>query len=149
MEKNNIAIDIICGSSIGALVAALWAAGFDSEKIEKKAVEFGKKISSFSIMGFSFPFKGVMKAKRLEGICRGIFGDLTFHDLKHTLKIVAFDFLKRKTVVLQEGFLYKAVAASCAFPGIFEPVNFKKDILLDGGILKQASGIHITLSLLY
>ena len=135
LEENDIPIDIICGSSMGALIASLWAAGFKIKDIERLANEFGKKISKFSLIGFSFPFKGLMRGRRLESIFKGIFKDLTFYDLKHTLKIVAFDFLKRQTVILEEGLLYKAVAASCAFPGIFEPINFKKDILLDGGIL--------------
>jgi len=135
LQENNIMIDIICGSSMGSIIAALWAAGFDIRDIERLSSEAGKKINSFSIRGVSFPFRGVMKARHLENIFKNIFGDLTFYDLKHTLKIVAFDFLKRKTVILEEGPLYKAVAASCAFPGIFEPVKFKKDILLDGGIL--------------
>jgi NTE family protein len=134
-EKNNIDIDIICGASTGALVAALWATGFTPLEIEEFADEFARKITSFSIAGFSFPFRGIMRAKRLENIFRSIFSDLTFYDLKHSLKIVVFDFLKRKTIVLEEGLIYKAVAASCAFPGIFEPVKLKKNILLDGGIL--------------
>ena len=135
LERNGIDIDIVCGSSTGAMIAAMWAAGFDIKDIEEFAKDFGKKISSFSIMGFSFPFKGLMRAKRLESIFKGIFKDLTFYDLKHTLKIVAFDFIKRKTVILTKGPLYKAVAASCAMPGIFEPIRFNQDILLDGGIL--------------
>ena len=135
LEENNINIDIICGSSMGAIIAALWATGFSVEEIEKLSNEFGRKIGKFSILGFTFPLKGIMKARRLENIFKGVFKNLTFYDLKHTLKIVAFDFLKRKPIVLSKGLLYKAVAASCAFPGIFEPINFKKSILLDGGIL--------------
>ena len=135
LEENNIDIDIISGSSMGAIIAALWAVGFSLEEIEKLSNEFGRKIGKFSILGFTFPFKGIMRARRLENIFKGIFKNLTFYDLKHTLKIVAFDFLKRKPIVLSKGLLYKAVAASCAFPGIFEPINFKKNILLDGGIL--------------
>jgi len=135
LEENNIDIDIICGSSMGAVIAALWAIGFSVDKIEEISNEFGKKIGKFSILGFTFPLKGIMRARRLEGIFKSVFKNLTFYDLKHTLKIVAFDFLKRKPVVLNKGFLYKAVAASCAFPGIFEPINLKKSILLDGGIL--------------
>ena len=135
LEKNNIDIDIVSGSSMGAVIATLWALGFSIEKIENIANGFGKKIGKFSILGFTFPFKGIMRAKRLEGIFKSVFKELTFYDLKHNLKIVAFDFLKRKPIVLDRGLLYKAVAASCAFPGIFEPINFKKSILLDGGIL--------------
>lgn len=135
LEQNNIAVDVICGTSMGAIVAALWAAGYKISDIERLADEFGRKISRFSVFGVTFPFRGFIKARRLETIFKGIFKDLTFYDLKHNLKIAAFDFRSRKTVILEEGHIYKAVAASCAFPGIFEPVRFKKDVLLDGGIL--------------
>jgi NTE family protein len=135
LEKNNIAIDIACGSSMGAVIAALWAAGFSLEKIEKLAAQAGRKIGKFSIPGFTLPLRGLMRARRLESIFKGIFKDLTFYDLKHTLRIVVFDFLRRRPVVLSKGFLYKAVAASCAFPGIFEPVRLNSNIFLDGGVL--------------
>lgn len=135
LEENNIPIDIICGSSMGSLVAALWAAGFNIEEIERSVKWVSKKLSLFPFTGISLPFKGFLRAKRLEKIFWSIFKDKTFYDLKHNLKIVAFDFIRRETKILEEGFLYKAVAASCAMPGMFEPVRFKKDILLDGGVL--------------
>ncbi|MBP7087923.1 MAG: patatin-like phospholipase family protein [Candidatus Omnitrophica bacterium] len=135
LEQEKVTIDIISGSSMGAVVAAFWAAGFSFSDTERFCAEIGKKIGSFSIMGLSFPFRGIMKAGRLESIFKSIFKSLTFYDLKHTLKVVSFDFAKRSTVILSEGFIYKALAASCAFPGIFEPIKFRKDILLDGGVL--------------
>lgn len=135
LEENNISIDIICGSSVGAVFSALWALGYKTEDIEKIAKELGRKIHLFSFSWFSFPFRGFIRAKRLENILKGIFGKKTFYDLKHVLKIVAFDFRNKEAIVLEEGLLYKAVAASCAMPGIFEPVRFKDNILLDGGIL--------------
>jgi len=135
LEENGVEIDMACGSSMGAVISALWAVGFSLDKIEDICLQVGKKISSFSILGFSFPFKGIIRAKNLENILKSIFGNLTFYDLKHTLKIISFDFLRRKTKIIEEGLIYKAVAASCAFPGIFEPVEVKKDIFLDGGIL--------------
>lgn len=136
LENNNIPIDIVCGSSTGAFVGAMWALGYKVEEIEKTVVIVARKFSLFSLPGLAFPFKGILRAKKLENIFRKIFQDKTFHDLKHSLKIVTFDFLKREPKILEEGSLYKAVAASCAMPGVFEPVNFKAEILLDGGILK-------------
>jgi len=135
LEEQGVAIDVICGSSMGAIIAALWAAGFSIADIEKISYRLGRKLGSFAFTGFSFPFKGIMKARRLEAIFKDAFGGLSFYDLKHTLKIVAFDFQRRRAVVLQQGLLYKAVAASCAFPGFFEPVGIKTNMLLDGGIL--------------
>jgi len=135
LEQEKITVDIICGSSMGAVVGALWAAGFSFKEIERLSADIGRKIGSFSILGLSLPFRGVMNSRRLESIFKDVFKGLTFYDLKHTLKVVAFDFVKRNTVILTKGLLYKAVAASCAFPGIFEPVGLKKNILLDGGVL--------------
>ena len=124
LEEQGIPIDVICGTSMGAFVAALWAAGFDFNQMRKAALEFGHRLNLFSFPGFYFPFKGIIKAKRLERVYRDIFGDITFYDLKHPLKLAAFDFFQRKATVLEEGLLYKAVAASCAIPGVFEPVQF-------------------------
>jgi NTE family protein len=135
LEENNIYVDIICGSSIGAVIAALWALGYEAIEIEKLTVGIGKKMNLFSLSGISFPFKGFLKAKYLENILKRIFKDKTFYNLKRTLKIVVFDFVKRETIVIGEGLLYKAVAASCAMPGVFEPVKVGNEILLDGGIL--------------
>ncbi len=135
LEREDISVDIICGSSMGALVAALWALGYSSEKILCLAREFAQRIGRISLGGFSFPWQGLIKAKHLEHISKRIFGEKTFYDVKRNLKIVAFDFTKKEVVVLDKGFLYKAVAASCAIPGIFEPVRFKEELLLDGGIL--------------
>lgn len=135
LQENNIQIDIICGSSMGSLIAALWAAGFKIEEMEKIVKWVGKKFSLFPFTGLSFPFRGFFKTKRLENIFRVIFKEKTFYDLKHTLKIVAFDFMRRETKILEEGLLYKVVAASCAMPGMFEPIRVKQDILLDGGVL--------------
>ncbi|MBD3263884.1 MAG: cyclic nucleotide-binding domain-containing protein [Candidatus Omnitrophica bacterium] len=135
LEKNNIIIDIVCGSSMGAVVAALWASGFSYPDIIKHAGQFGKKIGRFSFMGISLPLKGVVTGRRLENILRGIFKDLTFKDLKHTLRIITFDFSERKSLVIEEGLLYKAVAASCAMPGVFEPIRWEGKVLLDGGIV--------------
>ncbi|MFA5271928.1 MAG: patatin-like phospholipase family protein [Candidatus Omnitrophota bacterium] len=135
LQQNNIPVDIICGSSIGAVIAALWALGYDADKIEELTSSFGKKLNLFSFRGFSFPFRGFWKAKYLENVLKRLFKEKTFYDIKHPLKIVVFDFASKGVKVLEQGYLYKAVAASCAVPGIFEPIRFKDDMLLDGGIL--------------
>ena len=135
LKEHNVPIDVICGTSMGSFIAAMWAVGFDIKQMRAAAKEFGKRLNLFSFPGFYFPFKGIIKAKRLEHVYRSIFGDVTFYDLKHPLKLSAFDFFQRKATVLDEGPVYKAVAASCAIPGVFEPVQFQSGLILDGGIL--------------
>jgi NTE family protein len=135
LQEAEIEIDIICGSSMGAIIGSLWAAGFSYKKIVETAYNLGRQLGRFAFTGFSFPFRGIMKARRLESIFKDAFGELTFYDLQRRLKIVAFDFKNRSAVIFDQGPLYKAIAASCAFPGFFEPVGLKNNILLDGGIL--------------
>ncbi|MCM8786499.1 MAG: patatin-like phospholipase family protein [Candidatus Omnitrophica bacterium] len=135
LEEHNVTVDLICGTSMGSVIAALWALGYKIFEIERLAKEFGKLLRSFSFFGFSIPFRGLIRSKHLEHLCKKIFGNKSFYDVKHALKIVAFDFVKKQTTVIDSGPIYKAVAASCAMPGIFEPVKFKEELLLDGGIL--------------
>ncbi|MCM8823547.1 MAG: patatin-like phospholipase family protein [Candidatus Omnitrophica bacterium] len=135
LEEYGIPIDMVCGSSMGSFIASLWALGYNTKEIKEIVEMFCKKIIFLPILGLSLPRRGLFKAKKLEIILHSIFGDRTFYDLKHSLKIVAFNFLTRKETIIQEGYIYKAVAASCAMPGIFEPIIFKGDILLDGGVL--------------
>ncbi len=135
IDRHKIPIDMICGSSIGSVIASLWALGYSYEEMEEKIEILGKKINLFSLFGFSLSLKGILRSRKLESALREIFGNKTFNDLKHNLRVVTFNFKKRRITVIKEGFIYKAIAASCAMPGIFEPVDFKGNILMDGGIL--------------
>ncbi len=135
LDENSIPLDMICGSSIGAIIAGMWALGYSLKEMEEAVSFIGRKINLFSFPAFSFPFKGIIRSKRLQKVLRDIFGKYSFHDTKYPLAIVAFNFKRREMVAIKEGLIYKAVSASCAMPGIFEPVIVKEDILLDGGVL--------------
>ena len=134
-SEYNINLDMICGSSIGSVIAGLWALGYSSKDMERAVRALGKSISLLSFSGISFPFKGILRSKRLELTFKGIFGNKTFDDVKIPLLITAFDFKKRDAVVIRDGLIYKAVSASCAMPGIFEPISIGGNYLLDGGVL--------------
>lgn len=135
LEEEGVSIDVISGSSVGSVIAALWALGMSAQEREELIFYFAKKMSFIHFGAFSLPFKGFLRSKKLAAILKKIFGRKTFRDLKYPLRIVAFDFIKKRPIVIKEGFLYKAVAASCAMPGVFDPVIFKGNILLDGGVL--------------
>jgi len=135
LHQENIPVDIVSGTSMGALIAVLWGLGYPIPEIEDIAREFGKKILFSSFASFVFPFKGFLKSRNLEKMLSDIFGDRTFYDLKHKVRVCSFDFIKRDLKIIEEGELYKAVAASCAMPGVFEPITYHEQIFLDGGIL--------------
>lgn len=135
LEAHQIPVDIICGSSIGAFIAALWGMECSISEIEKLALDFGRKLLFTSFASFVFPFKGFLKSRKLEKIIKEVCGKKTFQDLRRKVRVSAFDFVKSEPRIIQEGFLYKAIAASCAMPGVFEPITLKEDIFLDGGVL--------------
>jgi len=134
-DKYGINLDMVCGSSVGSVIASLWALGCSYKDMEYAVYALGKSISPLSFSGISLPFKGILRARKLESVFRGIFGNKTFNDARIPLSVVAFDFKKREAAVIREGFIYKAVSASCAMPGIFEPVSVRGNYLLDGGVL--------------
>ncbi len=135
LEQEGVAIDIISGSSMGALIGALWGLGYSISEIEEIALSFGRKLLFASFASFAFPFKGFLKSRQLEKLLKDLFEKKSFSDLRRRVRVCTFDFLKREPHIIEEGALYKAIAASCAMPGVFEPITYKEEIFLDGGIL--------------
>lgn len=134
IEKENIPIDIVAGTSMGALIGALWASGRNASEIEEVTSRF-KRIKTLSLMDLTFPRKGLIKGGAVRRFLRSQFGNGTFYDLKLPFKAVACDIEKREEVVLDKGFLVDAIMASIAIPGVFEPVVVEGRLLVDGGIV--------------
>lgn len=125
---------MISGCSIGSLIGALYCAGSKPEDIEKYFLNL--KIRDVNALtdltvnksGFVKGDKAIKElSKRIK--CRN------FKDLKIPLKIVATDFYDGKSIIFEKGDILKAVRASSSIPGIFVPVEYKKKILIDGGIV--------------
>lgn len=136
LEEQGIPVDMVCGSSVGALVAALWAAGYTAQELENIAYRFKEKNPFFSIIDINIPTMSIFKGKKFDRMLFELFGERTFQDLARELRVVSFDFWSKKEVVIKEGKLCDAVRASCSFPGFFSPLVKGDAILLDGGILQ-------------
>jgi NTE family protein len=78
---------------------------------------------------------GFIKGQRLAKFLKKHLGNKTFYDLKLPLKILASNIKTKESILIDKGSLVKAVMASCAMPGVFRPVRFKEELLVDGGIL--------------
>ena len=81
LEQNHIAIDIVSGSSIGALIASLWGLGFSSDKIEHIAKKLKYKLNLMRLLDFTIPVSGILAGKRLKRFLKSILGEKTFEDL--------------------------------------------------------------------
>ena len=138
LEEANIPVDIVAGSSVGALVGCLWAAGYSFPELEKIALSLNKKSSFLNILGFrdfSIAHQGFFKGRMIIRFLRSLLGQKTFRDLKIPVKVVATNLFTAEEVVFDEGDVVDAIRASISIPGIFRPFRIDDNILIDGGVI--------------
>ncbi len=135
LEEEGVTIDVLAGTSMGALVGGLWASGKSAADIEDIIGKFRRKIENIKLMDFTFPRSGMLKGIVVRNFLQKHFGDRTFYDLKLPFRVVACDIETRQEVVIDKGGLVDAVLASISVPGVFEPVRLDGKILVDGGII--------------
>lgn len=135
IEEEKIPIDVISGSSIGSIIASLWALGRTAEEILEISAEFKQPRYVWGLIDLTMPFLGFIKGNKLHAFLRRHFGNTTFYDVKLPLKIVASDVKQKMPIVIEKGLLVDAIMASCCMPGVFRPFRFKEDILFDGGVI--------------
>jgi NTE family protein len=135
VEEEKIPIDAISGSSIGAVIAGLWAIGKSSEEILKITKEFRESKYIWGFIDLTLPLRGFIKGNKLYNFLKKHFGNKTFYDVKLPLMIVASDVKKKESRVIDKGLLVDAIMASCAMPGVFMPFKLKEEILFDGGVI--------------
>lgn len=126
--QNEIPIDCIAGTSVGALIAAAYATGVPLEKMERRALstrfkDFGQW--RLSTMGFA-------SNERLENYLYKVSTYRRFEETKIPLAIAATDLGSGQAVYFTEGEIGIALRASCAYPGMFLPVEHQGKVLVDG-----------------
>ncbi len=142
--------DIICGTSIGALVGAAYAAG-ELDRFEQWLLRL-KLRDVVTLMDFHLN-GGMLKGERLMAFFRRHFMDCPIEDLELPFAAVATDLHTGQEIWLKEGSTTDAVRASIALPGLFSPVWNQGRLLVDGGLvnpvpvsLARAMGADIVLA---
>ena len=127
LKEAGIEFDMVAGTSIGSLMGALYALDMPIEEMEQYALKV--KQSDFTSSKIMFV---PSKTERFERMLDEILQDNTFETLKKPLCVVAVDLKTGKEVHITSGNLKKAIAGSCAVPGVFTPVELDDKILVDG-----------------
>ena len=136
LERNQIPIDMLASSNTGAIVGAMYALGISVADIEQAAFEVQKSLPLVSFRDVSLLSGGLLSQRRImKLIAEYIPEKLTFHDLHIPLRIITMALDVGKEVPLSSGSLFKALEASIAMPGIFPPVNYEGNFLLDGSTI--------------
>jgi NTE family protein len=133
MEARGIRPDIVCGSSVGALVGGAYAAG-DLDKLEEWVTGLAWT-TILRLMDLTWK-GGLISGNRLFNVFRSsLFEKRDIADLPVRFGAVATELATGREVWLQRGDLLDAVRASCAMPGLFAPVVREGVVLVDGGLV--------------
>ena len=132
LEQEGYRVRAVAGTSAGAIVGTLYAAGFTPDEMEERL----SKMDQSKMFGRSN--RNDPSILGLDGAARILdefFGDLTFEKLKLPCAVVAVDIKLACEVVLREGNVVDAVLASCAIPAVFPPQQMGEYQLVDGATL--------------
>jgi NTE family protein len=131
--KNGYEIKSISGSSIGALVGGLYAAG-KLDEYEKWVLNFDV-LDILKLVDFSFSANGMINGEKVFKKIEEMIGDIKIEDLPISFTATATDITNRKEVWIQKGSLKDAIRASISIPTVFTPITLNGKELFDGGIL--------------
>jgi NTE family protein len=132
LEQSGVRPDIVCGTSIGALVGAAYAAG-ELDRLEQWALGLGIK-DVVGLMDVRLS-SGLMKGERLMDFFRRNFADRPIEELTLPFAAVATALQTGAEIWLRRGSTLDAVRASIALPGLIAPVLHEDLVLVDGGLV--------------
>ena len=133
LEELGIRPFAIAGTSVGAIVGALYAAGKRPDEI----IEMLKSNAYFGWSAITWKKDGFFSMEVLRKILKDNLEGNNFDTLKTKLFVAATDLIKGESVIISKGNLVEAVIASASIPVIFEPVKSADKLLVDGGILNN------------
>ena len=131
LEQNHIPISHIAGTSVGSVFGAAYASGAPLARI----LATSRTIRFRDIARWSVSRLGLASNHRLADLIERVFDSTQFEEMKIPLAVVATDLATGDPVVFRQGPLVEAIRASCAFPGLFEPIQIGTRCLADGGLV--------------
>jgi len=131
LEQHRIPISCIAGTSVGSILGAAYASGAPLARI----VATCRTLRLRDIARWRVSRLGFASNHRLGDLIERVFEARQFEELQIPMAVVATDLNSGEPVVLSHGDLIDAIRASCAFPGLFEPVEIGTRCLADGGLV--------------
>jgi len=137
LQDEGIPIDMIAGSSMGALVGGIYAARPSVAHLKQYTIDLfpSKKMARKKIFDYGLPFQGVLKGRKAMQLVVTATDDADFLDLQIPAFFVGVDILNGEEVLMESGSVSSAIRASISIPGIFQPYHYQGRWMVDGGIL--------------
>ncbi len=165
LEENNWKPDLVTGTSMGAVIGALYAMHGNAGKVEEHIhdIAAGEEFKKFDFEKIVRPKQGgsrggqdftnhvkhillltrlerkqaILSSQLMNRILDQIFGELTFDNLQIPFVAIATDLISGEDIEIREGLVAEAVAASSSIPGVFTPVKKNGMLLVDGCVTKN------------
>lgn len=136
LEREGIKIDLLAGTSMGAIVGGMYASGYTLESMIDIANNF-QNLEINPTKYLNLLHESLLKADFIDDILTQVFGDRKFEECKIPFTVGAVDLESGKEVFFNEGVMKNAVKASSSIPIIFPPTFSNDRYLIDGGILNN------------
>lgn len=133
LEEANVQIDYLAGTSVGAMVASLYAFNVDVNTIS----DLARRLTISDITTFKLNKTGFFTTDLLRKLLIDHVGDVNIEEASIPLAIVATDINTGEAVIFRQGSLADAVCASASIPGIYIPITLNGRTLVDGGLVQN------------
>ncbi|WP_243750999.1 patatin-like phospholipase family protein [Paraburkholderia sp. BL10I2N1] len=133
LEARNIQIDLVCGTSAGSVVAALYASGMNGIAMNRLALNMDE--ASISDWAMPFRTRGFLQGVALQNYLNTTLNNRPIEKMAKPLGVVATDLKTGQPILFQRGNTGIAVRASCSVPSVFEPVKIGAHEYVDGGLV--------------
>ncbi len=137
LEEAGIPIDMVSGSSGGALFGSLCAIGYDAHNIRKtisEAIGYGKDSPAND---YTLTLKTIIKGKKYRRILKQAFGQRQVYDVQIPLYAISTDINTGQEVIINDCYLWEAIYVSSAIPGYSPLIEINKQLLGDGGLVNN------------
>lgn len=135
LEEAGIVVDLVGGTSIGAVMGALKAGGWSGEQMRERCQKIFRTspTSDFNWM----PWNSIFKGKKLDRLLLENFGDRQIEDCWLNFFCVSCNLTKLHPHIHRSGSMLSAIRASISIPGVFPPAELHNDLHVDGGVFNN------------
>ena len=134
LEELGVPVDMVIGTSMGALVAGVYAHTLTFDGCYRNAARFG---DPKMLLDKTLPLVALAESRNVTEALKSMFADTQIEDQWIPFACVAANLTQAEPVIFERGPMWQAVRASTAIPGIFTPITLNGDVLVDGGIVNN------------
>jgi predicted acylesterase/phospholipase RssA/CRP-like cAMP-binding protein len=127
-------IDYLGGTSMGSLIAAIFASGYSYDEATAFAAQYG---SSAALLDYTLPSTSLCSSGKINKMLTDFFQDVQIEDLLLPFFCISTDLSQSRPMVHRHGLLRRAVRASIAIPGVFAPVSINGNLHVDGSVMNS------------